>query len=227
MEKHMENNQQDNAFRKMNLREKEMASNFQHNTLQKVPVMQKNRSWKNIRIGLLTAAAIMMILSAAMGTAWAYFTTYATARGGVTISLGHEDEITEKFSNWKKTLKIASKEGSSVPVYVRARGYYADNATSPLNYSGTNWIDGGDGWQYYTQVLEPEGVADDLIVSIPPREKGSMSGYKENDTFNVIVVYESTEVQLDDDGNRIAPEKADWSRKVDTTERASTLGGGD
>ena len=45
----------------------------------------------SLRTGLLTAAAVMLVMSALMGTAWAYFSTYATARGGITLHMGREE----------------------------------------------------------------------------------------------------------------------------------------
>ncbi len=240
MDKHMDNNNLKAAFFAEEGRENENlfegADRIEETT-------QKSRKWNRIRTSLLTAVAVMMIMSAAMGTAWAYFTTYATARGGVTIALGHEDKIKESFSNWTKSLTITS-EGDSVPVYLRARGYCADY---DLIYKGTNWVDGGDGWWYYDGILYPRpagakdedlkvpnGVADTLNVEIvkdktvekPEHpDTGTMSGHKEDDTFNVIVVYESTEVQYDDNGNELSAVNADWHRKVDTTRRSTTLGG--
>ena len=57
---------------------------------------QKGRAGA-LRIWLLTAAAVMLVMSATMGIAWAYFTTYTTAKGGVTLRLGHEEHIQEYF----------------------------------------------------------------------------------------------------------------------------------
>lgn len=246
MDKHMDNNNLRPAFFAGGGQEHVIESDLCEGTDRTEETAQKNRKWQRIRTGLMTAVAVMMIMSAAMGTAWAYFTTYATARGGVTISLGHEDKIKESFSEWTKNLTITS-EGDSVPVYLRARGYCADY---DLIYNGENWVDGGDGWWYYEGILYPRpanqlkakakdltvpyGKADTLNVEIvkdktadnPEHpDTGAMSGHKENDTFNVIVVYESTEVQYDENGKEVGAVNADWHRKVDTTRRSTTLGG--
>ena len=57
----------------------------------------KNSSkWLRIRTGLLTAIAVMLVMSAVMGAAWAYFTTYARAKGMVTLNLGHQEHIDDR-----------------------------------------------------------------------------------------------------------------------------------
>ena len=121
MDKHMDNNNLKSAFFARGGQKNEIVSDLPEGTYRIEEVAQKSRKWNKIRTGLMTAIAVMMIMSAAMGTAWAYFTTYATARGGVTIALGHEDKIKESFSNWTKSLTITS-EGDSAPVYLRGPG---------------------------------------------------------------------------------------------------------
>lgn len=68
--------------------------------------MMKEKKWNALRTALLTAVAVMLVLSAVMGSAWAYFTTYARAKGGYPIVLGHEEHDDEEFKNWEKTLSI-------------------------------------------------------------------------------------------------------------------------
>ena len=54
----------------------------------------KNSSrWARVRTGLMVAIAVMLVMSAAMGAAWAYFTTYARAKGSVTLNLGHQEHL--------------------------------------------------------------------------------------------------------------------------------------
>ena len=74
--------------------------------------MMNGKRWNALRTALLTAVAVMLVLSAVMGSAWAYFTTYARAKGGYPISLGHEEHDDEEFSNWEKTLRITVSEDS-------------------------------------------------------------------------------------------------------------------
>ena len=81
--------------------------------------MEKKRKWEALRTGLLTAAAVMLVMSALMGTAWAYFSTYASAKGGITLHMGHEEKVEEDFNSWQKVINITSTKDSR-PVYIRA-----------------------------------------------------------------------------------------------------------
>jgi len=193
---------------------------------------QKGRAGA-LRIWLLTAAAVMLVMSATMGIAWAYFTTYTTAKGGITLRLGHEEHIQEYFKNWNKRVDIEISEDSR-PVFVRARGYAP--AKYPLTYSDTeqngngqtvnsNWTPREDGWVYYTKVLAPgadsngnptKATADPLYVRINDVPVENIQGVDDKESFNVIIVYETTEVEYDANGNPINPWDADWDAKVDT-----------
>jgi hypothetical protein len=208
--------------------------------------MEKKKKWEALRTGLLTATAIMLVLSAMMGSVWAYFSTYATAQGGITLHMGHEEKVDEDFDSWQKVLNITSTPDSR-PVYVRARGFCADYN---LSYSGQNWGElQDDGWVYYQgkdskqpcllpgESLNPyekgadkQYPGDALLVQILDVPSSGDVTLKDADSFNVIVVYETTEIQYDTKGDIIPPEKADWSRKVQTyragngtnTEKAAT-----
>ena len=179
-----------------------------------------------VRTGLMTAIAVILVMSAVIGSAWAYFTTYATAKGGITLALGHEEHMDEEFSNWEKVLNITST-GDSRPVYLRARAF---SAKYNVSYSDSqNWTKVGD-WMYYEKTLAPgsdlEDSGDQLrvqIVDVPRSEVDPT--LKDGNSFNVIVVYESTEVQYDENGNAIDAQNADWNGKVDTNRTSTTLGG--
>ena len=56
---------------------------------------------------ILAVLAVVLVLSASIGSAVAYFTTYATARGGYVIHLGGRTEIEEDIVNNRKTVRIA------------------------------------------------------------------------------------------------------------------------
>ena len=180
--------------------------------------MNTNKKWIALRSGLLTAAAVMLILSAAMGSAWAYFTTYATSKGSHIIHMGHHETITEDFSDWEKQVRLELRKDSQ-PSYVRAKGFCADYK---LSYSGSNWMDGGDGWWYYNRIMAPiidektgepgPDVADILHVGI-----NKVPGTdKDGDSFNVIIVYESAPVQYNADGTALGPKEIDWNSEVVT-----------
>lgn len=192
----------------------------------------KNK-WLSIRTGLLTATAIMLVISATMGSAWAFFTTYARAKGSVQIHLGHQEHITEDFdfTNFEKVINITS-EADSRPVYLRARAFSAEYGVTYEN--NPSWTKVGD-WMYYNKTLAPgtslsdikdsNNNTDELKVQIENVPKSSDPTLKDGDGFNVIVVYESTEVQYDGDV-QLEAQNADWNRKVDTNRTSTDLGGG-
>ena len=82
----------------------------------------------------IAVLAFLMVMTAGVGKAWAYFTTYASAEGGITITLGDETEIEEEFSNWEKRVTITS-DADSEPVYIRAKAF--GSGSYPLTYSGS------------------------------------------------------------------------------------------
>jgi hypothetical protein len=188
-------------------------------------VSTKKRSGRAFRAWMYAAIAVMLIMSATMGSAWAYFTSYAKAKGGVTLKLGHEEHIDEEFDNWEKVIDLTSTADSN-PVYLRMRAYSAEY---PVTYeNNANWTKDGD-WMYYNNALQPgkklSDSGDELLVQINNVPESDNPELKDGKTFNVIVVYESTEVQYDEQGNMIPATAADWSKKVDTNRRSSTLGG--
>ena len=205
--------------------------------------MMNEKKWNALRTALLTAVAVMLVVSAVMGSAWAYFTTYARAKGGYPIVLGHEEHDDETLQNWEKTLSITVSKDSR-PVYLRARAFCSDDY--PLFFSDEtipddverdddprlrheNWQANGE-WWYYTKLHSPVDTGKDededgkndikpaeplhvKITKVPADEtKGAMVG----DEFNVIIVYEATEVQYDKDGNELPWDQVDWTKKVQT-----------
>lgn len=222
MDKHMENGREQNALLTGSAQTREESSREQKTGF------EMNQNWNRIRTGMLTAIAVMLVMSAAMGSAWAYFTTYTMARGGVVLHMGHEEKVKEDFSGWQKTLNISCMADSR-PVYVRARAFCADY---DIAYNGQHWTVDGD-WAYYipdSRTLAPgtdlAAAGDELKVAIgvPP----GAEGFKDGDTFNVIVVYETTEAQYDQStGDLLSSTQADWTGKVDTSRKSTTLGGED
>ena len=97
---------------------------------------------------LLAVLALALVLCASIGTAVAYFTTYAPAQGGYKITQGYEFE--ESFYDWTKHVAITSKE-NSMPVYVRVRAYASTQFD--LVFSGDSWTQSGH-WWYCTKILE-------------------------------------------------------------------------
>ena len=97
---------------------------------------------------LLTVLAVVLALTAAIGAAHAYFTTYITARGGYHLLLGKEIVFSETPTSADKTVNIQS-DANSGPLYVRVKAIVAAQYADKLAYSGDNWIL-EDGYYYYT-----------------------------------------------------------------------------
>ncbi len=159
---------------------------------------------------VLAAAAIM---TAGLGQAWAYFTTYATAEGGYVIKLGDRTEITENFSDWTKTVTVTNEEGAA-PVYVRVKAF--GPSTYELIYEGPGWTAKEDGYYYYDGMVPGGGSTGPLNIRI----NGIPEDAKDGDTFNVIVIYESTPVLYDENGSALP---ADWTAVLDVTTSTETV----
>ena len=148
---------------------------------------------KNKWLLLLLAAAL--VLTAGIGTAMAYFTTYVQARGGYVIRLEDETEIVEDVSSWTKHVTIYNKEGSS-PVFVRVKAFAADPIK--LEFRGEGWALGEEDYYYFQQpVAGGKNTDPELQIHIGPVPEDAKPG----DDFNVIVVYESVPAVYTKDGD--------------------------
>ena len=179
--------------------------------------MNNNKKWNTLRTALLTAAAVMLIMSAGMGKAWAYFSTYARATGGIPLRLGHEEHVHEDFSKWQKRITITSTEDSR-PVYVRARAYCIDDYKilyKGEDFNSENWDSSGE-WMYYAKVLQPGESTSTLYAKIEGVPDSGSPELRDADSFNVIIIYETTEVQYDQNGKEIPAIEADWNGKIKT-----------
>jgi hypothetical protein len=157
------------------------------------------------KITLLAAAALVLVLGVSVGTAMAYFTTYATAKGGVPVTLGAETTIHEEYDDWTKTVSIENT--GEVPVFVRAQVIAGSQIT--ITVEGTGWSKGSDGYWYYSEALPVGGKTANLVASI---DKGDVES-----SFNVVVVQECTPVMYDANGKAVTAENADWSMKAQYT----------
>ena len=154
---------------------------------------------------LLISFAIVLLLAAGIKETWAYFTTYAEAKGGYPISLGYETEIKEKVSDWTKVVTISNKSGSQ-PVYIRVKAFCGSEFN--LDYSGSNWSKGTDDYWYYNGIVYGGSVTEELSIKI----NNIPEDVEDSAEFNVVVIYESTLVRYDEAG---AP-YADWSATLDS-----------
>ena len=149
---------------------------------------------RHIIIGVL---AVLLVFCSTIGESLAYFSTYATARGGYTIK--SEPDIHEEFTQKNKAITITNKVGAS-PVFVRVKVF--NGSEFKMEYGlGENWsvknYDGvEDGYFYYTQALDggqATTVLNATIKEIPER-------LKDKDEFNIVVIYESV-LAVADGGN--------------------------
>ena len=152
----------------------------------------------------VAAFAAAMVAAESVGSAWAYFTTYADAQGGYTISLGDETRVEEEFSDWTKHIAVTSAEGSE-PTYIRVKAFSGSQYQLVFSDKAGKWSPGDDGYYYYGDIVEGGQTTEPLDVKIEniPEDAGE---------FNVVVVHESTPVQYDEAGEPYA----DWSIKLDS-----------
>lgn len=153
---------------------------------------------------ILSLLSLSLITLCSIQTAYAYFTTYASARGQANIHLGYDTIIEEELDNMTKHISVRSEEGS-IPVYVRVR-YFAPEGYSVIPSSvGNQWIyDAASGYWYYPSILLAGETTPnlDLLINVPNDQLQD---------FNVIVVSESVPVTYDAQGN---PEAANWNQTV-------------
>ena len=154
---------------------------------------------KKTRVLLVTAAAVLTLAAGAQ-TALAYFTTYATAKGGYTIRLGETTAIEENFANWTKKIQVSNT--GSLPCYVRVKAFCGSKYT--LTFTGDGWTQGADGYWYYNAIVPAGGASGELDIAIGNTPVG------EADAFNVVVVQEAAAVCYNADGSAYA----DWGETL-------------
>lgn len=165
----------------------------------------------------LAAAAAVLTGSLCIQNAMAYFTTYVTARGGHPISLGTTTEVREEVQDMTKHIIIAnSGEGDC---WVRVRIF--TGSQFQIAYSGAvdeaggqYWTLDGDNYWYYKDIVPAGGETEVLLAKIEVPEN-----YTES--FDVVVVQESTPVLYREDGTPYA----DWDLKADTKTDIGTANG--
>ena len=164
-------------------------------------------------VGALAAllAVCVLIAGASVKRAYAYFTTYATAKGGYVFA---DNTQIEEYVDSDKHIKIRTgntpatdEDGKplldengyqvmlgTTPIYVRAKAIVAKKYSEYVGYNinaadsqGGTWTDGGDGWYYFTRVLSgvDETTVLDVTVTAPKDEENQQS-------FNIVVAYEKT-----------------------------------
>ena len=173
--------------------------------------MKEHNRRRFTRPVLIAILAFALVAGSGIGTAWAYFTSFATAKGSYTLRLGDREDIEEDVVEGKKEGVISVSEDSQ-PVFIRARGFCGDEYSLAYDKESENWTEGKDGFWYYGSPVEANGKTDKLIIHILDKDGKKIDASKVADgtKFNVIVVYESTPAIYSEDGKATA----DWDGKV-------------
>ena len=151
---------------------------------------------KYLITGLL---ALVLIVSAGVKPALAYFTGTTSASGGQTVKFDFGTTIQETAENLTKTVTLENT--GDVDVFVRAHTFVGSQYTLFYDFVG-EWKPTEDGWIEYTQPVAPNGTAVFKVTV-----KGVSEHPENGESVNVAVVYECTPVQYKADGTPYA----DWS----------------
>ena len=95
-------------------------------------------------------ASVIIVGCISVKPTLAYFTTFASAKGGVSIDIGPTTRVKEKFKDWKKTIQIENT--GKVDCFVRCKVIAASQFT--ITASGNNWSLSDDGYWYYSKVKD-------------------------------------------------------------------------
>lgn len=158
--------------------------------------------WKQ-KIVWLSAAALLLVGITAVPEALAYFTTYATASGGVTVNLAlTENEMEEVVNGLTKQIQLTNT--SSQDEYVRVKVFCGSEFSLSFQRSSEKWSEGEDGYWYYSDIVKPGKMTEALVAEIDvPKDQ--------EEDFDVVVVEESAPVLYREDGSTYA----DWTMKAD------------
>lgn len=152
---------------------------------------------------IMAAATLALTGTLAVGSAMAYFTTYSTAGGGVTMNMGFTETIpNEEVDENGKHITITNT--GDYDCFVRVKAF----APVELTYNAPDggWTDGGDGYWYYDEVL-PAGETTSLELNITYKFP---SGDEKPEEFNIVVIEECTPVLYQEDGTPYA----DWNHVI-------------
>ena len=163
---------------------------------------------------VLASAAIvaaLIVAGVSVKQTLAYFTTYATAKGGISIDIGPTTDVNEKFKDWKKTIQVENT--GDADCFVRVKVIAASQFE--IAAEGSNWSLSDDGYWYYSQVVPVGQMTEPIVASIHVSEDVKTS-------FNVVVVQECTRVSYDENGNPCVASDADWTASAQYDEEEGT-----
>lgn len=152
---------------------------------------------------IMAAATLALTGTLAVGSAMAYFTTYSTAGGGVTMNMGFTETIpNEEVDENGKHITITNT--GDYDCFVRVKAF----APVELTYNAPDggWTNGGDGYWYYDEVLPADETTShelNITYKFP-------SGDEKPEEFNIVVIEECTPVLYQEDGTPYA----DWNHVI-------------
>lgn len=152
---------------------------------------------------VLAAAAFVLTGTLAVGSTMAYFTTFATAEGSVTLNMGFtETEVEDEVDSAGKHISIINT--GDYDCFVRVKVF----STIELGYqAGDGWVQREDGYWYYDNVLPAGGSTSELLATF---DYPKNTDEDKTEEFNIIVVHECAPVIYDDMGNP----SGDWNNVI-------------
>ena len=119
-----------------------------------------------------------------------------------------ETTPTEEFSNWTKHVTV--KNTGDFACFVRVKALAGEKYQDGLQYSDSDgkWTPGEEGYYYYSEPVAPGESSSVLDIKIDSKDT--------EDSFNVVVVQESTKVLYNENNEPYA----DWTQIADTSETA-------
>ena len=116
----------------------------------------------------LVLTALVLVAGLGVGSAMAYFTTYAMAKGSEAVVLKFGDtEIDEDVVAGQK--QIVLKNTGDGACYVRLKALTGDKYKDSLVYSEPDnagkWTPGADGYYYYSEIVPAGGTTSQINVS--------------------------------------------------------------
>ena len=146
---------------------------------------------------IMATAALALTGTLAVGSAMAYFTTYTTAGGGVTMNMGFTETIPNETVD-KDGKHVTIKNTGDYDCFVRVKAF----APMELTYTADpdKWEAKNDGYWHYKEVLPAKkSTSTELNISYKFPE-----GKDKPEEFNIVVIQECTPVLYDENGNPYA-----------------------
>lgn len=141
---------------------------------------------------IILALSLILCFSASVGVVTAYFTDYEAAKGGAVLNLSGQTQLEETMSGNNKDIVIRNTDETDMIVRVKVIG-----DETKLRVSGSGWIQGANGWWYWSKILKGSKVES---------ERGETSVLNANVTVaageaasEVIVVHEASRTAYDGD----------------------------